>query len=394
MWHTWGEYMAKGQLLERANSNWLLRVYQGADPATGQRVYDNVSVSGPRDLATRELARRVAARPVRPTQKSSLSEYLEWWLAISVEPRLRRKTARDYRAHLRRYAIPHLGQHRLDTLNPLDIQQAIAALSTQELSARTIRYTHSILHRALKQAVEWELIHRNPAAYTALPRSNRREIVPLGANQAARFIAECEQHPMGTIFVVALATGLRPSEYLALRVQDIDFVESKIRVERTVERTGSRWAFCETKRPRSRRTIAIPAELLRRVERYCEEQGKLRAPERLLFETKRRTPIHERNLVQRVFKPILQISGLPNIRLYDLRHTFATLSLSAGLPARWVSEQLGHASVAFTLQVYGHLVCEARQQSAEQLGQLLFGSSCKKPAQSETTDELVGEAAG
>jgi integrase len=388
-----GEHMAKGQLLERADSNWLLRVYQGADPATGQRVYDNVPISGTRDLAAVELARRVAARPARPARNSALSEYLEWWLAIAVDPRLRTKTAKDYRAHLRRYAVPHLGERRLDALNPLDIQQAIAALSIQELSPRTVRYTHSILHRALEQAVDWQLIDRNPAASTSLPRNDRQEIVPLDSDQAARFIAQCERHPKGTIFLVAIATGLRPSEYLALRVRDIDFAESRIRVERTVERSGGRWIFPDTKRPRSR-TVVIPGELLKRLELYCEKLGKRRAPERLLFETKHRAPIHERNLVQRAFKPILRMGALPDIRLYDLRHTFATLSLSAGLPARWVSEQLGHASVAFTLQAYGHLVCEVRRQSAERLGQLLFGPPVRRPAQSEIPVEIVEEEAG
>jgi integrase len=193
--------------------------------------------------------------------------------------------------------------------------------------------------------------------------------------------------------VLALSTGLRPSEYLALRVKDIRFRESKLTVERTVERHNGRWLFRETKRPRSRRTVSLPDEMMECLEAYCRTHGKLNEPERLLFEAKRRTPIHERNLVQRVFKPLLKVAALPNIRLYDLRHSFATLSLSAGLPVRWVSEQLGHTSVAFTLEAYGHILCDTRDQVANRLGRILFNREIKKPAEAETGRELLRKGA-
>jgi integrase len=160
--------------------------------------------------------------------------------------------------------------------------------------------------------------------------------------------------------------------------------ESKLMVERTVERHKGRWLFQETKRPGSRRTVSLPAEMTQCLEAYCRRHNKLTEPDRLLFEARHRTPLHERNLVQRVFKPFLKRAELPNIRLYDLRHSFATLSLSAGLPVRWVSEQLGHASVAFTLEVYGHVLCDTRSQAADQLGRILFSTGTKRPTESET----------
>jgi integrase len=385
--------MAKGQIIERADSKWLLRVYQGSDPLTGKRIYDNSAVSGTREQAVDELAARVSAKVTRPNPESLFSEYTDWWLTIAVNPKLRAKTARDYAAHLRRYALPHLGQQRLNSLRPLDIQDAIGELITQELSARTIRCTHSILHSALEQAVKWELIDKNPAAYTVLPRKQSPDILTLTPEQAATFAITCEGHAYGTVFVLALSTGLRPSEYLALRVKDIRFRESKLTVERTVERHNGRWLFRETKRPRSRRTVSLPDEMMECLEAYCRTHGKLNEPERLLFEAKRRTPIHERNLVQRVFKPLLKVAALPNIRLYDLRHSFATLSLSAGLPVRWVSEQLGHTSVAFTLEAYGHILCDTRDQAANRLGRILFNREIKKPAEAETGRELLRKGA-
>jgi integrase len=184
------------------------------------------------------------------------------------------------------------------------------------------------------------------------------------------------------VLLVALTTGLRPSEYLALRAKDFDPRRSTLTVVRTLERAKGQWKFAETKRPRSRRTIAVPpevADLLRDRIASLEQQ-----PDRLLFESSTRGPIHERNLVQRVFKPLIARVGLADMRLYDLRHTFATLSLCEGVPARLVSEQLGHASVAFTLEVYGHVLEESRSVGTERLSELLFRPSlAKKPVERE-----------
>ena len=210
-----------------------------------------------------------------------------------MNPKLRAKTARDYSAHLRRYALPRLGHLRLNAIRPLDLQDAIAELIRQKLSPRTVRYTHSILHSALEQAVKWDLIDKNPAAYTVLPRPESADVATLTPEQAVRFAATCERHEFGPIFLLAISTGLRPSEYLALQVKDIRFSESKLTVERTVERHKGRWLFREAMRPRSRRTVSLPAETMERLEAYCRAHGKLDEPERLLFEAKRRTPIHE-----------------------------------------------------------------------------------------------------
>jgi integrase len=103
-----------------------------------------------------------------------------------------------------------------------------------------------------------------------------------------------------------------------------------------------------------------------------------------LFRSSSHGPLHERNLVQRVFKPLLKRAGLPNIRLYDLRHSFATLALRQGVPPRIVSEQLGHAGVAFTLEVYGHVLEESRSLGAERLSELLFHpAQARKPVERE-----------
>lgn len=154
----------------------------------------------------------------------------------------------------------------------------------------------------------------------ALPRAERNEFRVLTPEEAQRFVAICRNESDALVFLVALTTGLRPSEYLALRAGDFDPGRGTLTVTRTLERSNGSWRFAETKRPRSRRTVAVPdevAQLLRtRIASHHREAN------RLLFASSARHPIHERNLVQRVFKPLLRDAGLPDIRLYDLRHTF------------------------------------------------------------------------
>ena len=372
--------MARGQIIARKSDTWLVRLYQGRDPATGQRRYINRTVRGSRLAAETELEQLLATAPSRPTPTSKLDDYLDWWLHAAVDHRLRPKTARDYRTLLGRYVRPELGQRRIDQLRPLDLQALLAGMTSRRLSPRTVRYTHAVLRSALDQARRWKLLSENPAAEMPLPRAERQEFQVLTPEQAQRFVSTCREDPEGLIFLIALGTGLRPSEYLALRAGDFDAQRNTLTITRTLERAGGKWRYAETKRTRGRRTVTLPTEvavlLCERISAAClDAKG-------LIFRAKNRGPIHERNLVQRLFKPLLSRAGLPNIRLYDLRHTFATLALREGVPARVVSEQLGHASVAFTLDVYGHVLDDSRSEGADRLSELLF-RPLRKPVAGE-----------
>jgi len=375
--------MPSGQIIARTTNTWLVRLYQGRDPATGKRRYLNKTVHGERTSAEAELARLLSQIPARPESTSSLDVYLDWWLHAAVDGRLRAKSARDYRALLARYVRPELGNVKLSRLKPLDLQSLLLSLTSRGLSARTVRYTHAVLRSALDQARRWKLLVENPAADMPLPRADKREFRVLKPEEAQRFTSFCLQDPAGLVLLVALTTGLRPSEYLAIRAEDFDRHRATLTITRTLERAKGIWRFAETKRPRSRRTVSVPAEVARLIAKHIDT-GEL-GPNRLLFESSTRGPIHERNLVQRSFKPMIGRAGIPDIRLYDLRHTFAVLALREGVPARLVSEQLGHASVAFTLEVYGHVLEETRSVAAERLSELLFSPArARKPVERET----------
>jgi integrase len=384
--------MPSGQIIARTTNTWLVRLCQGRDPETGKRRYFNKTVHGERTSAEAELSRLLSQIPARPESTSSLDVYLDWWLHAAVDCRLRAKTARDYRTLLARYVRPELGHVKLSRLKPLDLQSLLLSLTSRRLSARTVRYTHAVLRSALDQARRWKLLVENPAADMPLPRADKREFRVLTPEEAQRFTSFCLEDPERLVLLVALTTGLRPSEYLALRAADFDRSRSTLTITRTLERARREWRFADTKRPRSRRTVALPFEVARLIANHIDSREL--APSRLLFESSRRGPLHERNLVQRVFKPLLKANGLPNIRLYDLRHTFATLALFHGSPPRLISEQLGHGSVAFTLETYGHLLETTRAAIADGFSALLFAAPERKLSASHQAEATAREIAG
>jgi integrase len=219
-----------------------------------------------------------------------------------------------------------------------------------------------------------------------LPRQARGEIQVLTPPQARDFLEASKHDRYYVLFALALTTGMRPSEYLALKWPDIDCRKGTVSVTRTLEPIkGGGWQFADTKRARSRRVIKLQdwvIELLK--EHRCtapEEAAGSGVPAEavdLIFTNTNGNALNERNLVLRNFQSILERAKLPRIRLYDLRHTAATLALAAGVPAKVVSEQLGHASVAFTLDTYSHVLPHMQDAAAAQVEALLLDAPQKK----------------
>jgi integrase len=187
----------------------------------------------------------------------------------------------------------------------------------------------------------------------------------------------------GRFRAVALTTGMRPSEYLALRWRDIDWDRGTLSVVRSLHKNEGQWTFADTKRVRSRRVVKLQTrvlDLLRKLKGGADEDGAAcdSVMADLIFTTARGDPINEEYLVKKHFKPLLREAGLPDIRLYDLRHTAATLALTVGIPPKVVSEQLGHASAAFTLDTYSHVLPHMQEEAAVKMEAALLGE--RKPA--------------
>jgi integrase len=198
---------------------------------------------------------------------------------------------------------------------------------------------HSILSSALKQAIKWRMLTHNPASAVDLPRHERREMRAFSPEEAGRFLAAASGDRYGVLFASALTTGMRPEEYLSLQWGDLDLKTGITSVQRTLiwRRKGGGWCFGEPKTPRSRRTIPLPASVVRALAAHRRQQAEERlkagsnyTQHDLVFATSEGGPLMLRNLIRRHFKPTLKRAGLPDsIRLYDLRHSCATLLLAA-----------------------------------------------------------------
>jgi integrase len=265
----------------------------------------------------------------------------------------------------------------LASISALDIQTVYRDLLVRGLSARSIRYTHAVLRSALKQAMRWNLILSNPADSVDLPRQERRQIGVLTVEQARTFVKAIAGHPYWVLFALALTTGMRPSEYLGLTWNDLDLDRGTVSVSHTLEWRKGGWQFAETKRSRSRRLVRLQAWVVALLRERVSKEERETPGDLLLFRARRGGPIRESRFVRDHFKPLLRSAELPAIRLYDLRHTAATISLIAGVSPKIISEQLGHASVAFTLDVYSHVLPHMQDAAAEKVQALLIEATHK-----------------
>jgi integrase len=373
-----------GQIINRGKRTWLVRIFMGRD-GNGKRRYLNHTVKGKKKVAETYLSKTLTAIGAGTfIEPSSLTvdEYLNKWLESAVRPRVSQRTADGYASLLKRYIREPLGYKQLDKLQALDIQKAYADMQKRNLSARVVRHTHSALHNALKQAVKWEILIRNPSDLVELPKVPHKERRVLSPDEAARFIRAADEMPHGLIFEFAIVSGMRPEEYMALQWSDVDFERGTAQVKRAIVRHKKSWSFEEPKTPRSRRTILLPAPLLHKLASHKKKQAEVRLKLGaawqafdLVFCSEQGMPHSIPNLTYRYFRPILEKAKLARIRLYDLRHTCATLLMIAEENPKVVSERLGHSTIVLTLDTYSHVLPTMQQKAAAKLEDMLYKDS-------------------
>jgi integrase len=372
-----------GQIIRRGDRKWLVRIFLGTDPATRKRRYHNHTVHGTKKNA--ERYRTAALRGldlgtfVEPT-RLSLGAYLDRWLEEAAKPRVRARTYDDYKWLLDKYVRPALGELRIDRIRPLDVQAVYNGMRERGLTGRTVHVTHNVVRQALQQAVRWQLIPRNAAEFVDLPRWERREMRALSAAEVARFRKAAADDAWGLLFDFALATGMRPGETLGLRWADVDLKAQTATVHQVLAGRAGAWRFEPPKTEKSRRTIPLPSSVAHALAAHKRLQAASRLkraadyqPYDLVFAAANGAPLDSRNLVRRHLKPILKRAKLPaSLRLYDLRHTCATLLLAAGENPKVVSERLGHAGITLTLDTYAHVLPGMQQAATTRLESLLF----------------------
>ena len=371
-----------GSVIKRKNG-YLIRISLGRD-ANGKRLYHTETVNDTKKEAERrcrELVAQFERGGVVSQDKVSLNVYLREWLKVAKKPKISARTLGDYADVLERYVEKGIGRLPLSKVTVLHVQGLYAEMNEKGLSGLTIRNLHSVLNQAFKQAVRWRKISFNPAADVELPTRKRRRVIrAFTKEQAITFLVTVEGKPKGLLFEVALHSGMRPGEYLGMTWDCVDWDAGTVRMEKAVIRPKGQKPFLgPPKTPESRRTIPLPASLMRklRAHRTDQLQERLLAGSgwvdlNLVFPNSLGKIQNERNLTQRYFKAALKEAGLSKeFRLYDLRHTCATLLLLANENVKVVAERLGHASVRLTLDTYQHVLPSMQEQATQKLANLL-----------------------
>ena len=370
-----------GQLIKKGPRKWVARTYLGED-ARGKRRYHSKTIHGTKKDAeaylTKVLRDRDLGTFVEPSSVA-FTDYFEEWLEQSARPRVAPKTLQDYRALVDRHVLPALGTFRLSQITAFDVQRLYNGLVDGGLSARTVRYIHSVIHSALEQAVRRGLLARNVAKLVDLPRQERREMQVLTPEQVPAFLTTAREDRWGPLWELLLTTGMRPAEALGLKWTDVQ--DGEIVVQRSLVRlSDGSWHLKEPKTPRARRTIPISEGLARtlRTHRAVQASEQLEAgptykSHELVFATSNGSPLDWRVTARRHFTPILNRAQLPKIRPYDLRHTCATHLLALGVNPKVVSELLGHASIVQTLDTYTHVLPPMQRDAVSRLEDLYAG---------------------
>jgi integrase len=297
-------------------------------------------------------------------EKTSVGEYLDRFLSDVVEHTLKPSTIRSYRYLIDKHIKPSLGHTKLAKLSPGQIQRLYSDKLNEGLSPRTVAYIHSVLRRALNQAVKWGVVYRNPTDAVTAPRPTKQVPVTLSEEQVRQFLRATKQHNYYPIYILALH-GLRKGEILGLRKDAVNLKAGTLSVTQTLVTIQGRQSFGSPKSAAAKRKITLSKTAIDALKQY-QSVG----DSELFFTTSVGTPISQRNLT-RHFHNTLEKIGLPKIPFHNLRNTCATLLLQKDVHPKVVQDLLGHASITLTLDTYSHVIPSMHSETADKLNDIL-----------------------
>jgi integrase len=369
-----------GHIRRRGKRSWELKFDAGNDPVTGRRRIRYASFKGNKRDAEIELARLVstnaAGEGIDPS-KATLAEFLDrWerdWAGANVSP----KTLERYRQILKLYVRPHIGAFRIQKLRAVHLNELYAKLiqsgghKDRPLSPRTVGHVHRVLHRAIGHAATWGVVAQNVVGVVGPPRVTPTEIKILTQQQIDSLLRHLEGRTLRPIIALALATGARRSELLALRLKDVDLDAGLVRIERSLEQTKGALRFKSPKTKNGRRNVAVPPWIVAELRAHLSKQQKHRlalgmgraSDDDLLFARWDGVVRSPHWLTQKFAQAVASLKI--DCTLHGLRHTHASQLIAAGMDVLTISRRLGHGNPTITLSVYGHLFSNTDARAAE-----------------------------
>ena len=367
----------EGTISRRKDGRWEGRYYVPTENGPKRRVIYGKTRAEVSDKLTKALSDRTDGI-VYNDENTTIGEYLDVWLKGSVYGSVRRSTYDRDTNLVDNHIKPTLGGLKLKTLNSAHVQSFYRGRLDAGLSGSTVHKLHDILRRGLAQAVKWHLVPRNVADVVKPPRPAPKEMVALSTDETRKLLEAASGDRLEALYILAIHTGMRQGEMLALRWQDVDMENAVVSVRRTLTRSGGKVTFGEPKTKKSRRSIRLTPQGVGGLRSHLERQlrdmeilGDHYRDQGLVFTTGTGAPVNPSNLRQRSFAPLLQRAGLPHMRFHDLRHTCATLLLSRGVNPKFVQELLGHATVAITLDTYSHVLPSMGDATAKAMEEAL-----------------------
>lgn len=367
---------------------WEARYTTGYDTGTGRQIQRSITGKTQKEVAQKLKAATAAidAGTYTAPSKMTFGAWLDVWTGEylgGVKPR----TAATYKSAIDTRIKPALGAVRLEAMTAHQLQSFYNGLldpnqTERVLSPKMVKNIHGIIHKALQQAVLNGIIRFNPATACVLPRIDKREIQPLDEVQISEFLKEIRGNRYEAFFTVALFTGMRKSELLGLTWDCVDFRSGTIVINKQLQNVvgvRDKYHLVSTKNGKGR--VITPAPTVMRVLRdvkqeqlenyfhhheYYDDESPFVFTDGLGNHLKPKAVYDE-------FKKVVTKMGLPEVRLHDLRHSYAVASIRSGDDIKTVQDNLGHATAAFTLDVYGHVTAQMKQASAERMERFIAG---------------------
>ncbi|MDD2956020.1 MAG: site-specific integrase [Oscillospiraceae bacterium] len=360
---------------------WEARYSAGTDPGTGKQIQRSISGKTQKEVAQKLKAATAAldAGTYTVPSKMTVGEWLDIW-AKEYLGGVKPYTVIAYKGHIKNHIKPALGAVKLEALTATTIQAFYNRLGEERdgkpgLAPKTVHGIHGVLHTALKQAVMVGYIRFNPSDACTLPRKERRELKPFDEEQSKAFLQAIKGHRFEALFTTTLFTGMREGEALGLMWDCVDFEKGTILINKQLQlekKQRGQYIFAPLKNDRARTVTPAPwaMQVLRtHWARQAEQRlrvGELWENSGLVFtdELGHHLAIHT---VYKDFKAVAAAIGSPSTRFHDLRHSYAVAAIRSGDDIKTVQNNLGHATAAFTLDVYGHVTDQMKQQSAARM---------------------------
>lgn len=370
-----------GTIRKRSDGRWEARYTLGIDPKTGKQIQK--SVYGKTQKEVRQKLTAITAEIDDGTYmdipRLKTADWLNTWVTEYIG-NVKSSTRKSYQDHVRLNIIPYIGNVPLSKVTAAMIQQMYNELQAEkELSPKTIKNVHGVLHRALEQAQKTGYIRSDPLAAVTLPRIERKQIKPLEDEELSAFLKEIRGNPYELVYFVTVFTGLRQGEVLGLTWDCVNFEKQTLLINKQHGKKKGTREYCfsslKNDRPRVIKAAdgvmdALKKQQLRQQRWAARLKDGWDNPDNLVFTTETGRYLCNQT-VYLAFKKIVRRLHLDATRFHDLRHTYAVNSLKSGDDIKTVQENLGHQTAAFTLDVYAHATNSMKRESANRMDQYI-----------------------